>query len=202
MFEAAWFISFVSSVSLLALVMDPLGNVPVLLGLLKGVENKRLQTIIMRELGFALGLLLLAFFGGERLMGLLGISAEAIKLSGGIILFIIALQMIFPSKEGPSWSRGQEEAEPYMVPIATPLIAGPSTLATVVLLASNKDVPWWSVLLAVIVAWVITAVVILSAPWINRVVPERGLNALEKLMGMLLVTVAVQMFVDGVRQVF
>jgi multiple antibiotic resistance protein len=186
-----------SSVGVLLLTMDPLGNVPNFVAVLHQVPAERRTGVVVRELLIALTLMLGFLFGGAKLMALLGIRSEAITIAGGILLFLIAIEMIFPTQN----RRAAEGigGDPFIVPLATPLVAGPSTLATLILL-SNKDGGALGALPALLVAWAVTFVCLVSAPRLVKILRERGARAVERLMGMLLVMLAVQMFLNGLRE--
>ena len=180
----------------LALVMDPLGNVPLFLSVLKDVPQERRFKVILRELVIALAVMLLFLFAGERVLNLLGLQQEAIAIAGAIILFLIAIRMIFPSPHGIMGET--PEGEPFIVPLAIPAIAGPSVLAIAMLLVSNDPARMLEWTIALICAWLATSVVLLASPLLLRALGNRGLIASERLMGMVLVIIAVQMFFDGV----
>ena len=177
--------------------MDPLGNIPILLSVLKGIDPKRQRVIIIRELLIALGILLVFLFMGKPLLNFLHLQQEAVTISGGIILLIIGLRMIFPTRDGLMGP--QPNGEPFIVPLAIPLIAGPSVLAMLMLMTQSSPGKMTHWFFALIIAWTITAVILLIAPKLLKVLRERGLIALERLMGMLLVMMAVQMLIDGVK---
>jgi multiple antibiotic resistance protein len=181
----------------LFLIMDPLGNIPPFLAVLKGVPASRRRAVLVRELLVAFGVLLLFFFLGRWLLALLGLHQETIAISGGIVLFLIALRMVFPH-EGPAMG-DSPEGEPFLVPLAIPLVAGPSTLAALLLL-QESGAAGLEVLAALTAAWAVSGAILLSSTSLYRLLKERGLIALERLMGMLLVMVAVQMFLDGVAK--
>ncbi len=185
-----------SSVGVLLLTMDPLGNVPNFVAVLQQVPAERRTGVVVRELLIALALMLGFLFAGGEVMALLGIKPEAITIAGGILLFLIAIEMIFPSQH----RRGSEATvgDPFIVPLATPLVAGPSTLATLILL-SNKEGGAIGALPALLVAWAVTFPCLVSAPTLGRILRERGARAVERLMGMILVMLAVQMFLNGLR---
>ena len=185
-----------SAVVTLFLVMDPLGNVPVFLSVLKTVAPERRRTVLLRELAFAYLVLLAFLFAGSSLLRFLGLQPEAVSIAGGIVLFLIALRMIFPG-EG-TLSGEPLDGEPFVVPLAIPLIAGPSALATLLLLSRTTSSPRLLVV-AVTIAWLITGGILLSSTFLYRVLGKRGLTAMERLMGMLLVMLAVQMLINGVR---
>ena len=186
-----------SAVVTLFLVMDPLGNVPLFLSVLKTVEPRRRRLILVREIAIAYAVLIAFLLLGRSVLRFLGLRPEAISIAGGIVLFLIALRMIFPSHGSLSGER--LEGEPFVVPLAIPLVAGPSTLATLLLLQSAASATMASLMIAVTIAWLLSAVILLSSTFLYRVLRERGLIALERLMGMLLVMVAVQMLLNGLQ---
>ncbi len=181
----------------LLLVMDPLGNIPNFMAALKSVPEARRSRVILRECLFALGILLAVFVGGRGFMAIFGLSVEALRIAGGIMLFLIALRMIFP--EGRGERPEQHEEEPFIVPLATPLIAGPSLIATIMILSGNPAMNRVGVLTAIFSSWGVSTVILLSAPFFARILRRRGLMAVERLMGMLLIVVSVQMFLDGLH---
>lgn len=187
-----------SAAFLLLLILDPVGNIPIFLALLKNVEPRRRRRVLMRELLFALLVLLGFLFAGQYLLDLLRLDPEAISIAGGIVLFLIALRMIFP----PAHGAFAEElgGEPFLVPLAVPLIAGPSTIATLLLLVRGEPERLLDWLLALVLAWLATAVILLLANRVLRFLGPRGLLATERLMGMLLVVVSVQMLLNGLRE--
>jgi len=189
--------SVLSALLLIFLVMDPLGNIPLLLVLLEGIDPRRRRLILLRESLFALGLLLLFLFVGRHVLNLLQISQPALGIAGGVVLFLIALRMIFPQPGGMFGPSIQ--GEPFVVPIAIPLIAGPSALATVMLLATQHPnrLPAWA--LAIGGAWLLSTAILVSSDTLRRILRPRGLVAIERLMGMVLMTVAVQMLLSGIE---
>jgi len=185
-----------SATLLLITIMDPLGNVATFVAALRGVPQERRLKIIARELVIALIILLIFLFGGPWLLGLLHLKQEALFISGGVVLFLIALKMIFPPLRRDT---EEQEIEPLIVPLATPMIAGPSVLATLLVFVSAHPDQMGRWLTALLIAWAITAAVLLCAPAIARVLKEKGCMAVERLMGMLLVMVAVQMLLNGIE---
>jgi multiple antibiotic resistance protein len=174
-----------------------LGNVPCFVSVLKKVPPEQRRAVVVRELLIALGIMLAFLFAGRQLMGWMGIRAEAIAMAGAIVLFLIALEMILPG-----WGRrsvSEEDQDPFIVPLATPLVAGPAVLATIILI-SSKPAGLILGLLAVLVSWAVTFGILLSAPLLMRVLRQRGARAVERLMGMLLVMLAVQMFLNGLNE--
>ncbi|TFH75036.1 YhgN family NAAT transporter [Gammaproteobacteria bacterium LSUCC0112] len=187
--------TFAAAVTLF-LIMDPLGNIPIFLSVLSRVVPERRRRILIRELLIALALMLLFLFAGPGILKLLGLSREAISIGGGLVLMIIAIRMIFPSRGGVMGD-DDAEGEPLIVPLAMPLIAGPSVLATLVLLAETGPDRSGDWLIALMGAWGVTAVILLSSQKLYKVLGARGLKAIERLMGMILVTVSVQMLLNG-----
>lgn len=186
-----------SAVITLFLIMDPLGNVPLFLSVLKNVRSERRRRVLLREILFAYLVLLAFLFFGSFVLQFLELDQETISIAGGIVLFLIAIRMIFPSERfGES---DELEGEPFLVPLAVPLIAGPSTLAVLLLLQRSAPGQVGSLLLALTIAWALTAVILLSSTYLYRLLRQRGLIAVERLMGMLLVMLAVKMFMNGIR---
>ncbi|MFT4609828.1 MAG: multiple antibiotic resistance protein [Cellvibrionaceae bacterium] len=189
-------LDILAAATMLFLIMDPLGNLPIYMSVLKTLEPKRRQIIIFRELIIALIILMLFLHSGQVLLDFLKIDQETVSIAGGIILFLIALRMIFPQPGGVmSLTEGEE---PFIVPLAIPLIAGPSTMALLILLSNqepNKMMDWSIALFA---AWAATAIILSFSSLFHRILGEKGLNAVERLMGMILVMIAIQMFLNGI----
>lgn len=188
--------STLSAGILLFLIMDPLGNIPFCLSLLKNVAPQRRRFVLVRELLIALVVLFVFLFAGKYLLDALQLKPESVSIAGGIILFLIGIRMIFPPKEGIFG--GDADAEPFIVPLAIPAVAGPSTMAAVMLLANSnpgRTVDWS---IALFLAWLATSVILVSSTYLYRWLGQSVLVALERLMGMLLVALSVQMFLDGV----
>ena len=178
-------------------VMDPLGNIPVFNAVLSRFSPQRRAQITARELVIALAILLIFLFAGTAILDFLGLSQPSLSIAGGVLLFIIALRMIFPHAAGEVAS---EKEEPFIVPLAMPLVAGPSTIASLLLLASAEPARIWEWCTALVSAWAVTTVLLTASPFLLRVLGNRGLRALERLMGMLLVLLATQMLLNGVRE--
>ncbi len=188
--------STLSAGILLFLIMDPLGNIPLFLSLLKNVAPQRRRFVLIRELLIALVVLFVFLFGGKYLLAALQLKQESVSIAGGIVLFLIGIRMIFPPKEGIFG--GDASEEPFIVPMAIPAVAGPSTMAAVMLLANSnpgRTVDWS---IALFLAWLATALLLISSTYLYRWLGPSVLTALERLMGMLLVALSVQMFLDGV----
>ncbi len=188
---------FPVAVITLFLIMDPLGNVPLFLSVLKNVRPERRRRVLVREILFAYLMLLVYLFCGSFVLRLLQLDQDTISIAGGIVLFLIAIRMIFPRERfGES---DELEGEPFLVPLAVPLIAGPSTLAVLLLMQRSAPGQTGWLMLALTIAWALTALILLSSTFLYRLLRERGLIAVERLMGMLLVMMSVQMFMDGIK---
>lgn len=188
--------TLISAALLLFLVMDPLGNIPLYLTALKNVEPKRRVKVILRELLIALLVMVVFLFSGQAFLSALHISEPALTITGGVILFLIALKMIFPQ---PKQDNVVEE-EPFIVPLAIPYVAGPSALATLLLIMNGEPERWPDWLAALLLAWFVTGLILLCATPLAKALKNRGLIAIERLMGMVLVAIAIQMLLDGIAQ--
>ena len=188
--------STISTALLLFLILDPLGNIPVFLSILKPLTPARRRIVLMREMLIALGVLFAFLWGGIYVLELMHLRQESVSIAGGIVLFLIGLKMIFPSPEGMFGET--PDGEPFIVPLAIPLVAGPSGMASVMLLGSQEPdrMADWS--LALFLAWLATAVILFSATRLYKVLGQAFLVAVERLMGMLLVAISVQMLMDGI----
>ncbi len=189
-----------SAIITLILVMDPLGNVPVFLSILNKIDVKKRQYIIFRETFIAFIILLIFLFFGKYILQSMNISSPALGISGGMILFLIAIKMIFPSEEHVT--RSAHVGEPFIVPLAIPLVAGPSALAFVMLLANQDPRHIWLWAFALLIASLTTTVILMFANTLRKILGDRGLTAIERLMGMILTTMAVQMFLTGLQEFF
>jgi MarC family membrane protein len=188
---------FFSAAVLLLLVIDPFGNVPVVISALSGVAPQRRTRVVLRECVAAYVVLVAFMLGGRTFMQWLQLTETSLAIAGGIILFLIALRMVFRHPEGIFGD--PPGAEPFLVPLAVPSIAGPSALATVMLMVSRDPahLPTW--LAALTAAMAVATVVMLAAHRLQAWLGERGMMAAERLMGLLLTAIAVQMLLDGVR---
>jgi multiple antibiotic resistance protein len=185
-----------SAAIMLFLIMDPLGNLPIVMSVLKPFEPKRRLLILARELLFSLIILLIFLYSGDSILAFLNIKQETVSIAGGIILFLIALKMIFPSPGGVMNLPAGEE--PFIVPLAIPMIAGPSSMAALILLsnqAPTRIVDWT---LALIGAWGLSAIILLFSGPLHKILGQKGLSAVERLMGMILIMLSIQLLLDGV----
>ncbi|MBT1452168.1 YhgN family NAAT transporter [Glaciecola sp. XM2] len=182
--------------TMLFLIMDPLGNLPIFMSVLKGIEPKRKTKVVLRELIIALVILMVFLHSGQAVLDFLQIEQETVSIAGGIILFIIALRMIFP-KPGGIMNLPEGE-EPFIVPLAVPMIAGPSTMAALILIANQEpnQMTKWSI--ALFAAWCASALILMMSNKVHKWLGEKGLRAIERLMGMILIMIAIQMLLNGV----
>ncbi|QYJ89947.1 MULTISPECIES: YhgN family NAAT transporter [Shewanella] len=187
-----------SAAVMLFLIMDPLGNLPIFASILRHIEPKKRRKVLVRELIFALIIMLLFLFAGEAILSFLNLRSESVSIAGGIILFLIAIRMIFPQPGGVVGLAAGEE--PFIVPMAIPLMAGPSVLAALILLAHTDSSRMMDWTIALFAAWVASAVILLFYKLFTKLLGEKGLTAVERLMGMVLVMISVQMFLDGVAK--
>lgn len=191
---------FLSSVFLLVLLLDPLGNIPLLLTLLRDLSPARRRHVVLRECAVAGVVLIVFVFTGDVLLKVMRLSDPALEISGGLILFLIALRMVFPAHLSTS-ADVEPQGEPFIVPLAIPMIAGPSALATV-LLASRQAEQQFSLVAAIVCAVAINTVILLAAGWFSRLFGKSGLEALERLMGLVLTAMSVQMLISGIKIAF
>ncbi|MBN1829413.1 MAG: NAAT family transporter [Deltaproteobacteria bacterium] len=192
--------SFISAVILLFLVMDPVGNIPLFLSVLKGVNATRQRSIVVRELLIALAVLVLFLFAGKYVLKFLNIAEPSLTTAGGIILFLISIHMIFPGYSG--LFEKESEGEPFIVPLAIPYIAGPAAIAAVMFIANRNPERIMIWFLALVTACFLSGLILYFASVLSRWLGVRGIIAVERLMGMILVTLAVQMFMTGFIRFF
>jgi len=186
-----------SAAVLLLLVIDPFGNVPLVVAALPGVEAAQRRRIVLRECVIAYGILLVFMLGGRTFLQWLQLSEESLAIAGGTILFLIALRMVFRHPEGLFGDAPGDE--PFIVPLAVPAIAGPSALATVMLMVSRDPHHLAEWIAALSAAMAVTTLVLIGAPRLTQVLGERGMLAAERLMGLVLTALAVQMLLNGIR---
>lgn len=182
---------------ILFLIMDPVGNCSSYLSLVKNSSPTERKRIIIREMFIALAVMILFNFIGEYLFSILKISEKTVRLASGVILFLAAIKILFPSMDSPR--ANLPEGKPYIVPLAIPLIAGPSLLATIMLFAHIE--PNLTVMFpAILLAWGAASFVLLNAGSLQKFLGDNGLIACERLMGMVLVLLAIQRFLEGIQQ--
>lgn len=184
-----------SATILFFLILDPLGNVPIFISHLEKCENR--FRVLARELLLALAILFLFLFFGKQMLEFLHLEQTSVSLAGAIILFIIALRMIFPVSK--QYGEEDMDDDPFIVPLAIPLVAGPSILATLILLASKHPDQLNVLAIALFIAWLLSAIILFSATAMQKYLGKNGMIAIERLMGMILIAIAVQMFLDAIR---
>jgi MarC family membrane protein len=188
--------TFASATILLLLITDPFGNIPIFANALRQVAPERRHWVIVRENLIAFGVLLTFMFIGDSFMRVMNLSELSLQMAGGVVMFLIALRMIFPP---PPSEATPIVGEPLIVPLAIPAVAGPSALATVMLLVSQAPERRLEWVAALVVTMVVGAVILLLAERIQRVVGERVVTAIERLMGLILVAVAVEMMIRATK---
>ncbi len=187
--------SFISSVITLALVMDGFGNIPLFIAALKKVAPERRKTVLLRELGIALLIMVAFLFLGKWFLHAFGIHEYSLSMAGGIILFIISIKLVFGGEEDPK--SDPKEDEPFVVPLAIPLVAGPAALSMVMITAAQQSNKLMT-LGAVIVASLINSLILLASFPLSNLLGKRGLIAIERLTGMILVLMSVDMVMGGI----
>ena len=176
------------------LVFDPFGNVAVFHGILSKLPEHRRKPVLIREVLIALCVMLAFLTVGNPLLSFLGLKPATLSISGGILLFLIALGMVFPAR---SVIADDSEDEPFIVPMAVPMFAGPSAIALILLTTTKNPSNWGMVALALGMAWAASALILIASPFFMKFLGRKGTRALERLMGLLLILMAVQMFLDG-----
>ena len=179
----------------LFLIMDPLGNIPLFNAILSNVAPEKRTKVILRELIVALLILVGALLAGNAVLSFLSLSQPALNIAGGVLLFIISLRMIFPGTEPVS---SEDISDPFIVPLAVPLIAGPSTIAVLLLLSSTQPEKLLDWTIALVIAWLGTMVLLVVSPSVLKFIGARGALALERLMGMILIILSTQMLLNGI----
>ncbi len=188
----------ISAFVLLFLVLDPLGNLPLVASLLKQVDSKRRARVVARECLIAYLILLAFMFGGRQFLDVMHLSEISLSIAGGVILFMIAINMVFKSTE--SVFGESLDHEPFIVPLAIPLIAGPSALATVMLMVSREPAKLGVWVAAMTAAMVVSAVLLVLGERIEKLLGKRAMEAIERLMGLILTAIAVEMLLGGIKQ--
>ena len=188
--------SFVSTLILFFLVMNPLGNLPVFIAELDGTGAARYRFIVIRESLIALGVLLLFLFCGGAILKYLNLTQASLELSGGIILFMIAIKLVFSSAAKDAKAPGDPTKEPFIVPLAIPLFAGPAAMSTAIIVGGKGGSA------ALIVAWGICTLILMSGRYAGKFLGTKALSARESLMGLLLTTMAFEMMIKGIKLAF
>jgi MarC family membrane protein len=193
--------TFASALILLLLVLDPLGSLPIFISVLRGIDPARRARIALREAVIAFSVLMAFMLGGRHFLQAMHLSERSLEVAGGVILLLIAIRMVFGGS-GALYAGDGREREPMIFPLAIPLLAGPSAMATVLLLASRQPDRLWHWAAALTVAMGVSTAVLLAADRIRRLLGDAVVTALEKLMGLVLTAIAVEMLLAGVKRYF
>ena len=191
--------SFFQSFILLLLVTDPFGNVPLFVSTLRQVAPERRNHVVLRECMIAFGLLLVFMMVGRPFLDALQLSEVALRIGGGVVLFLIALRMVFPQPGGVFGQTHAGATEPLIVPLAIPALAGPSALVTVLLFSSQAKMSMWLYAAVISLVAVVWLAVLLAAERLQRVLGDAVMTAFERLMGLILTAIAIEMLLAGVR---
>jgi MarC family membrane protein len=191
--------SFFQSFILLLLVTDPFGNVPLFVSTLRQVAPERRNRVVLRECMIAFGLLLVFMIVGRPFLEALQLSEVALRIGGGVVLFLIALRMVFPQPGGVFGQTHAGATEPLIVPLAIPALAGPSALVTVLLFSSQAKMSMWLYAAVISLVAVVWLAVLLAAERLQRVLGDAVMTAFERLMGLILTAIAIEMLLAGVR---
>lgn len=179
------------------LIMNSVGHIMGYWDLVHTLDRQRRRIIIVREMLFALFIMVFFYFVGEFLLNALEVGHQTVQLAGGIVLFLIAIRMIFPTAKT---QYQKEKEEPFVFPIATPMIAGPSILTTIMIYAGQEN-KGYQALLAIFIAWLFSITVLFFAEQIKNAIGKRALIAIERLMGLLLTMMSVEMVLAGIRSI-
>lgn len=190
--------NFLSATVLLILITDPLGNIPLFISCLRGVAPNRRAIVILREVAIAFAILLIFMVVGDRFLRMMSLTDQSLRIGGGIVLFLIAIRMVFPHPDGP-FGGDTRGGEPLIVPLAIPALAGPSALATVMLLTSQAPGKMFEWIGALTVTMIVCAIALVLAERIQKWLGERTMMAFERLMGLVLVAISVEMVLGGIR---
>ncbi|WKB55620.1 MarC family protein [Eleftheria terrae] len=192
--------TFVSAFILLLLVLDPFGSLPIFISVMRNVAPERRRWVAVREVLLAFGVLLAFMFSGRAFLQLMHLSERSLEVAGGVILLMIAIRMIFAT--GGSLYAAEDDREPFIFPLAVPLMAGPSAMATVLLLASRQPDRLMEWATALTVVMVVSGAVLLAADRIRRLLGDSVVSAVEKLMGLVLTAISVEMILAGLKRYF
>ena len=184
----------------LILVMDPFGNIPLFITALKRVPTERRKKVLVRELMIALFIMMLFLFAGAKMLAWLGIARYSLGVSGGIVLFIMSIKLVFNSLEDEQTQVNQKDEEPFVVPLAIPLIAGPASLSMLLILSAGAPSKVIYLFIAVLIASFLNGIVLLLSFPISNILGRRGLIALERLTGLLMVLISVNMMMGGISE--
>lgn len=191
--------NFISATVLLILITDPLGNIPIFIGALRNVAPERRVRLILREVAIAFVILLFFMLVGDRFLRMMSLNDMSLRIGGGIVLFVIALSMIFPHPDGALGNDPRTGGEPFIVPLAIPALAGPSALATVMLLTSQAPGKLLEWIGALCLTMAVCAVTLVMSERLQNWLGERTVVAFERLMGLVLISISVDMILGGIK---
>ncbi len=180
-------------------MLDPIGNIPLILALIGNHTRSRQRWIILRESVVALLLMFVFLFFGRHILSAIGVQQQALSMTGGVVLFLIGLRMSLVHNEKDS-EQPEEREDPFVVPIAIPFIAGPGVLAMVMLMTAKANMTVWGNLAALIIAWLASTLTLLIGQIMIKFLGKKGMDALQRLMGLTLTAMAVQMFMTGFKE--
>jgi MarC family membrane protein len=193
--------TFASALILLLLVLDPLGSLPIFISVLRGIEPVRRTRVALREAVIAFTVLMVFMLAGQHFLRAMHLSERSLEVAGGVILLLIAIRMVFGGSAEMYAGEGHDR-DPMIFPLAIPLLAGPSAMATVLLLASRQPDRLWDWAAALTAAMAVCTAVLLAADRIRRLLGDSVVSAMEKLMGLVLTAIAVEMLLAGVKRYF
>ena len=193
------FFKVFSTATMLFFVFDPLGNLPFFVSLLKNCDGRTYRRIVLRESCIALAVLMLFLLFGNRILQALQISESSLGIAGGVILFLIAIKMVFGT---PQFTGDRQDREPFIVPLAVPLFAGPAAIAVTILVRGDSVGTFLTGLTALVFAWAVSSLILLCGRKIGSFLGVRGLDALQSLMGFLLAAISVGMLIHGIQTAF
>lgn len=180
----------------LFLVANPIGNIPAFVALLKEFDFHRQKKILFRESIFSFAIAMFFLFIGDQFLRIIQVQQYAVNISGGTLLFLVSLNMIFPPK--PNSSTTAKPIEPFIVPIATPLITGGGVLSTIMIYSAREQNDL-KIALSATIAWIAVTIVVVSSAYLQKILGRSGLLALEQLMGMILSMMAIEIVVKGIK---
>ncbi len=190
--------NFFQTFVLLLLVTDPFGNVPLFISTLAHVKPERRSRVVVRECLIAFFLLLIFMFGGRYFLEALQLTSTSLRIGGGVILFLIALKMVFPSADGIFGPTPEPNGEPLIVPLAIPALAGPSALVTVLLFSTSHLMSMWLYVIALMMVAAVWLIMLLSAERLLKALGPAVITAFERLMGLILTALAIEMLLAGI----
>ncbi|MDQ1237491.1 MAG: hypothetical protein O5V64_321 [Wigglesworthia glossinidia] len=192
-----------SNIIWLFFIIDPFGNLPIIISMLHKYDTDKQRLIILREMFIALIFMTIFLFFGENILSLFNLKIEIISISGGIILFLMAIKMIFQENQNIKNIKSQHHDQvPFIIPIAIPLLAGPGMFSTLVFLSQRNKVDILYIFYSLIISWSLSLIVLLCFITIFKLFNNKGVNELERFMGLILIMLSIQIFLDGIKNYF